>query len=155
MQFTHLDTDPIAQRQCCGSGMRISQNLNFIHLLSRIPGLTTATKEGEKICCSTFSCSHKYYKIENYFIFEQVKKKIWANLQRIFTMLTKIWVWDLGSEIWKSEIKNKPIPDPKGKKAPDPGYWSETLLKGNSYRDLQPWNKPHLAWDAWAGCLPA
>jgi hypothetical protein len=37
--------------------------------LSRIPDVTTATKEqGGKICCPIvfFVCSHKYYKIENY-----------------------------------------------------------------------------------------
>jgi hypothetical protein len=38
----------------------------------------------KKICGPTFIlCCHKYHKIENYFIFELMKKKIWANLQRI------------------------------------------------------------------------
>jgi hypothetical protein len=40
-------------------------------------------------------------------MFEMLKKKIWANFQRIielftqkfFTKLSKIWVWDPGSEI--------------------------------------------------------
>jgi hypothetical protein len=44
-----------------------------------------------------------------------LKKKIWANFQRIIelftpkiaTKLSKIWVWDPGSEILE-----KPIPDP-------------------------------------------
>jgi hypothetical protein len=56
-----------------------------------------------------------------------LKKKIWANFQRIkelfirkiVTKLSKIWVWDLGSE-----IQEKPFPDPRSrgqKKAPDPG----------------------------------
>jgi hypothetical protein len=61
----------------------------------------------EKKFCATFFCSHKYHKIKNYFIFEQVKKKLWANLHRIikhFTQkivikLSKIWVWDPGYEI--------------------------------------------------------
>ncbi len=56
----------------------------------------------------------------NYFIFEMLKKKIWANFQRIIelftqkivTKLSKIGVWDPGSE----------IRDPGVKKAPDPGY---------------------------------
>jgi hypothetical protein len=30
----------------------------------------------KKICCPTFSCSHKHHEIKNYFIFEQVKKKL-------------------------------------------------------------------------------
>ncbi len=56
---------------------------------------------------SYFFCSHKFHKIEYYFIFEILKKKIWANFQRIFevfaqkifTMLSNIWVWDPESEI--------------------------------------------------------
>ncbi len=43
----------------------------------------------------------------NYFICEMLKKKIWANFQTILelftiksvTKLSKIWVWDPGSEI--------------------------------------------------------
>jgi hypothetical protein len=71
-----------------------------------------------------------------------LKKKIWANFQRIIELLTqknvsklsKIWVWDPGSEIRDPE---KPIPDPrsKGKKGtesripdPDPQHWSRELL---------------------------
>jgi hypothetical protein len=70
-----------------------------------------------------------FNKIENYFIFELLKKKIWANFQRILellaqkivTKLSKIRVWDPGSRknlFW--------IPDPGVKKAPDPR--SATLL---------------------------
>ncbi len=81
---------------------------------SRIPDPKTATKErGEKKF--TFFCSHKFYKIGNNFIFEMLKKKIWANFQRIIelftqkfvTKLSKIRVWDPGSE-----IRKKPFPDP-------------------------------------------
>jgi hypothetical protein len=51
----------------------------------RIPKPKTATKEKGigKICSPTFFCSHKYHKIKKYFTFEQVKKRLWANLQRI------------------------------------------------------------------------
>ncbi len=59
-----------------------------------------------------------------------MKKKFWANLQRIIELLTqkiviklsKVWVWDPGSRknlFW--------IPDPKVKKAPDPRSGSATL----------------------------
>jgi hypothetical protein len=66
-----------------------------------------------------------------------LKKKIWANFQRIIELFTKkiakklfkIWSWDPGSE-----IRNKPIPDPgsriQGSKRhwiPDPGSGSATL----------------------------
>jgi hypothetical protein len=91
---------------------------------SRIPDPKTATKErGEKICWHTFFCSHKFHIIENYLIFEMMKKKIWANFlrnielftQKIVTKLSKIWVWDPGSEIRdpKSGIySGSRIPDP-------------------------------------------
>jgi hypothetical protein len=64
-----------------------------------------------------------------------LKKKIWANFQRIvevftpkiFNMLSKIWVWDRGSEIRDLEktysgsriqgSKRHRIPDP------DPQHW--------------------------------
>jgi hypothetical protein len=47
--------------------------------------------------------------------FDVLKKTIWANFQRIIELFTqkivnklsKIWVWDPGSE-----IRKKPIPDP-------------------------------------------
>jgi hypothetical protein len=84
---------------------------------SRIPDPKTVTKErGEKnFCYHTFFCGHKFHKIEYYVIFEMLKKKFLGNFQRIvevfsqkiFNMLSNIWVWDLGSG-----IRKKPIPDP-------------------------------------------
>jgi hypothetical protein len=62
----------------------------------------TIKERGEKILVVIpFFCSHKFYKIENYFIFGMLKKKMWANFQRIIelftqkivTKLSKIWVW--------------------------------------------------------------
>jgi hypothetical protein len=90
---------------------------------SWIPDPKTATKErGEKKCCHTFFCSHEAHKIENYFIFEMLKKKIWANFQRIIivevftqkivTKLSKIWVWDPGSWTRIQGLKRHRIPDP-------------------------------------------
>ncbi len=110
---------------------------------SRIPDLgsqildpKTATKErGEKNCCHTLFCCHKFHKTENYFVFELLKKKIWANFQRIIELfmqkivikLSKIWFWDPGSGIRDpgtgKNLFRIPIPDPGVKKAPDPGYW--------------------------------
>jgi hypothetical protein len=54
-----------------------------------------------------------------------LKKKIWANFQRIIELLTqknvtklsKIWVWDPGSEIRDPEKNHS---GSRGKKAPDP-----------------------------------
>jgi hypothetical protein len=97
--------------QCCGSGMFIPDP-NFHP--SRIQ--KQQQKRGvKKILCHTFLCSHKFHKIVHYFSFEVLKKKIWANFQRIIelftqkivTKLSKVWVWDPGSE-----IRKKSIPDP-------------------------------------------
>jgi hypothetical protein len=49
---------------------------DFIHPGSRIPERITATKKEGEICCPTFFFGQKYHIIKNYFIFEQVKKKI-------------------------------------------------------------------------------
>jgi hypothetical protein len=40
-------------------------------------------REGRKKCFDLFFCSHKYHKIENCFVVELAKKKIWDNLQKI------------------------------------------------------------------------
>ncbi len=80
--------------------------LIFTHPGSRIQ--KQQQKRGvKKISCHTLFCSHKFHQIENCFIFEMMKKIVWANFQRIIelfnqkivTKLSKIWVWDPGSEI--------------------------------------------------------
>jgi hypothetical protein len=98
-----------------------------------IPDPKTATKErGEKIFCHTFLCSHKCHKIEHYFSFEVLKKKIWANFQRIIELLpqkivTKPQKYGLGIRDPGSGKNLFRIPDPGVKKAPEPGSGSETL----------------------------
>jgi hypothetical protein len=65
----------------------------------------------KKICCHSFLCCHKFHKIENYFSFKVLKKKIWANFQRTVELFTQkivskfstIWVSDPGSEIRDQE----------------------------------------------------
>jgi hypothetical protein len=83
------------------------------------PGFKTATKErDEKNLLSYFFCNHKFRKIEYYFIFEMLKKKIWANFQRIievftqkiFTMLSNIWVWDPGKTLCRTGVCNIDFP---------------------------------------------
>ncbi len=100
---------------CCGSGMFIP-DLGSRFLPIPDPGSKNSNKrEGWKISCLTFFRRHKFHKIENYFIFEMLKKKIWANFQRILGLFTqniviklsKIWVWNPRSRILK-----KPISDP-------------------------------------------
>jgi hypothetical protein len=66
-----------------------SRILIFTHPGSRIPDPKTVTNErGEKNCCHTFFCSHKFHKIEYYFIFEMLKKKIRASFQRIIELFS-------------------------------------------------------------------
>ncbi len=63
-------------------------------------------------------CSNNYHKIKNYFIFEQVKKKLWANLQIIIVLFTQKIVIKI-SKIWvvdpRSGKRKKPILDPRSR----------------------------------------
>jgi hypothetical protein len=62
----------------------------------------------KKKLLSYLFCSHKYGKIENYFIFELVKKKIWSNLQRTFypKIVNKLSKDRFGIRDQGSEIRN-------------------------------------------------
>jgi hypothetical protein len=67
-----------------------------------------------------------------------LKKKIWANFQRIIelftqkivTKLSKIWVWDPRSGVRKHLFR---ILDPGVKKAPDPGFRIRIRNTGLTY----------------------
>ncbi len=73
-----------------------SRILIFTHPGSRIQ--KQEQKRGvKKNFCHTFIGSHKFHKFVNYFSFEVLKKKIWANFKNM----------GLGSG-----IRKKPIPDP-------------------------------------------
>ncbi len=93
-----------------------SRILIFTHPRSRIQK-QQQKREVKKISFHTFLCSHKFHKIQNYFSFEVLKKKIWANFQRIIELFTKkivkkllkLWSWDPGSRGQKgtgSRIRN-------------------------------------------------
>jgi hypothetical protein len=70
---------------------------------------------------------------QNYFSFEVLKKKIWANFhriielftQKIVTKLSKIWIWDPGSG--KNLFR---IPDPAGQKG------TGSRIRNTGYRDI-------------------
>ncbi len=84
-----------------------SRILIFSHPGSRIPDPKTATKErGEKkFVVIAFYVATNFTKL--HFSFDVLKKKIRANFQRIIELFTqkivnkvsKIWIWDPGSEI--------------------------------------------------------
>jgi hypothetical protein len=78
----------------------------------------------KKISCHTFYCSHKFHKIENYFIFEMPKKTIWANFQRIMELFTQ--KMSLSSQKYGFGIGD---PGPRGQKALDHGSGSAKLLQ--------------------------
>jgi hypothetical protein len=111
--------------------------------LSRIPDLKTGTKgKGEKnFFILPFFCCHKYHKIINYFIFEQVKKKLWASVQRIIKLSTQKIVkalkdMGLGSGIYDlgKTYSGSRIPDPGAIKAriPDPQHWKIGRVNSSS-----------------------
>jgi hypothetical protein len=74
---------------------------------SQIPDPTTATKEmvENKFVVIPF-CSFKFHKIVNYFIFEMLKKKIWASFQRIIELFTKNFVIKLKNMCLGSWIRD-------------------------------------------------
>jgi hypothetical protein len=106
---------------------------------SRIPDLGSRSQKQQqkrgvkKNSCHTFLWSHKFHKIENYFTFEMLKKKILGKFSKnyrtfnpkIVTKLSNIWfgIRDPGSG--KNLFR---IPDPGVKKALDPRFGSTTLL---------------------------
>ncbi len=101
--------------QCCGSGM-------FIPDLDS--GSNNCTKRrGEKSFCPTIFCSHKYHKIVNNFIFEQVKNIFCQNTKKTFVI-------KLSNNGFGIRDPEKPFPGSSVKKAPDPGSGSATLGGG-------------------------
>ncbi len=132
--------------QCCGSGMFNPDPGSWFLPIpdpgSRIPDpgsrisdpgskKNNKRERWKKISCHTFLCSHKFHKIVNYFSFEVLKEKIWANFQRIIELFyqkncqkaLKNMVLGSGIRDPGSGIRKKPIPDPgsRGQKAPNPG----------------------------------
>ena len=76
-------------RQCSVADLGcLSRNPDPDMCPPRSPDPTPAKKKEGKIFCSPFF-SHKYHKIENDFIFDQVKTKICANSLRIIVLFTQ------------------------------------------------------------------
>jgi hypothetical protein len=128
--------------QCCGSGMFIPDPGSWFLPIpdpgSRIPDPKTATKERgkKKLNVKPFYVATKFNKIVNYFSFEVLKKKIWANFQRILPkkLSKSSSKYGLGIRDPRSGIRKKPIPDPgsrgqkgTGSRIPDPRSGSATL----------------------------
>ncbi len=116
--------DPDPQSACtvhCKSKFRIYGavlRIRDVYPGSRIsdPGSKNSNKrEGwKKFFCHNFLCSQKFHKIANYFSFEVLKKKIWANFQRIIEpeLFTQKFFNKLSKNMGLgSGIRKKPIPD--------------------------------------------
>ncbi len=129
----------LSGNQCCGSGMFIPDPGSWF-LPIPDPGSKTATKErGEKkLDVKPFYLATKFNKIVNYFSFEVLKKKIWANFQRILELFTKKidkklfkkWSWDPGSG--KNPFR---IPDPGSRGQKGTGFRIRNTA-GNTARNF-------------------
>jgi hypothetical protein len=90
--FSNCSIINIYSMACLGLADPGSWILSSPDLGSRILDLESQIQKQQqkngvkKIWCPTFFCSHQYHKNENYFTFELVKKKIWANLQGIIEL---------------------------------------------------------------------
>jgi hypothetical protein len=108
------------------------------------PGSKNSNKrEGWKKIC----CIQKFHKIENYFIFELLENKVWANFQSIIELLIQKFVTKLSKNMsLGSGIREKPIPDPRPgfKKAPDPDpqHWLWGLTWRACARQSTWWRAP-------------
>ncbi len=79
---------------------------------SRILNPKTATKENaKKKFCPTFFVAINITKLKVIFIFELLKKKIWANLQRIVELFTQKTDKALKNMVRDPGFRKKPIPD--------------------------------------------
>ncbi len=116
--FFHFTVASSSIYQCGGSGMFIPDPGSwFLPILdpgSRIQKQQWKTLVKKNLLSYLFFGVINFTKL-NYFIFEMLKKKIWANFlsiielftQKIVSNLSKIWVWDPGPG--KNLIR---IPDP-------------------------------------------
>jgi hypothetical protein len=91
-----------------------------------IPNPKQEKRGKKKKRLSYLFCSHKFHNIENYFSFEQIKKKtetIDKELKYFNPKKQLLRSQNMGVRIQDpgSEIRKKPFPDPGIKKAPDPG----------------------------------
>ena len=81
---------------------------------SRIPDPKTAKKRGvKKMCCHNLISSHKFHNIENYFLYEMLKKKKLGQFSKNYrTFCPKNCHKALKNMGLGSGIRKKPIPDP-------------------------------------------
>ncbi len=122
----------LSYSQCGGSEMFIPDPGSWF-LPIPDPGSKNSNKrEGwKKIWCHTFLCCQKFYKIVHYFSFEVLKKKIWANFQRIiepFTqkIVTKLSKYGFGIRDPEKTYSGSRIPGSKTHRIPDPDpqHWN-------------------------------
>jgi hypothetical protein len=102
---------------------------------SRIPNLVSRTqkqqqKKGVKKFLSYIFYSHKFHKIENYFIFEKLKKKIGVSFQRIIELVTQKFVTKLSKDGFGIRNPGSENRDPENIfRMADPGF--QILVQGS------------------------
>ncbi len=86
----------------------------FLPIPDPVSWIPDQQKRGvKKNCCNTFFCGHKFHKIENYFIFEMLKKKkLGQFLKNYTTFYPKNCHKALKNLGLGYGIRKKPIPDP-------------------------------------------
>ncbi len=115
-------SNPVLRIRDVYPGSRI---LIFIHPGSRISDPKTAKKRGRGgNCCHTFFCSHKFHKLENYFIFEMPKKKSLASFQRIIELFTLKFVTKVSKTGFGIRVQWSKR---RGSRIPDPQHWSNLV----------------------------
>jgi hypothetical protein len=130
-------------RQCGGSGMFIPDPGSWFLPITD-PGSKNSNKRErcKKKFCHNFYVVTNFTKLQIILVLKFWRKKIWANFQRIIelftlkivTKLSKIWVWDPGSEIRDPEktYSGSRIQGSKRHRIPDPEHcmrgWSATAI---------------------------
>ncbi len=126
--------------QCCGSGMFIPDPGSWFLAIPDPRSKNSNKREGwKKMCCHNFLCSHKFQKIATYFSFELLKKKMWANFQRIIELFNQncqqvLKNMRLGSRIRDPEktYSGSRIQGSKRHRIPNPQCWHILWVVGAS-----------------------
>jgi hypothetical protein len=125
--------------------LRIRDVFPILDTGSRIPDPKTAMKDrGEKkLVVIPFLWGHKFHKFEQIYFLNVEKKKFGPISQRIIelftqnivTKLSKIWVWDPGSEIQKKNHSGSRIQGSKRHRIPYPLKTKYYIEEKNMYKE--------------------
>ncbi len=114
----------------CGPQKRKKISVADPGCLSRIPGPDFYTSRIPDFGSQNLFCSHKFHKIVNYFIFEMLKTKMWANFQRIIELFTQklsliSQKYEFGIRDPEKTYSGSRIHGLKKHRIPDPQHWKK------------------------------